>query len=150
MKSCATCIYVERASCECARLQTKVDLQADICPFYSNVPYICAVCNRIGSAEDIFIDSKTNKYLCGDCLAAASTCKLCANATSCDFESNPSPLPKVVMQNIRQGNMMIQTQVRNPERVKITCANGCICYQNSVCMRQMGSCGNHKCIFDKE
>lgn len=148
MKSCATCIYSVRASSQCAKLQINVDLQRDTCPFYSNVPKICSICHR--TFADLFIDSKDNAYLCAECLKMISSCELCINGGTCSFESDPSPLLKVVMRNVRQGNMTIQTQVRNPERVKITCANGCPCYQNSECMRQYGQCGKQKYIGDEK
>ena len=150
LKSCHNCIYAVRADSTCARLQTSVDLQRDVCPFYASVPHVCSICHRTGRVEDLLIDAKTNQLICAECLAAASTCKLCAHNSSCDFETNPSPLPKVIVQNIRQGNMTMQTQIRNPERVKITCAAGCKCYINGDCARQVHSCGNHKCILDKE
>jgi hypothetical protein len=48
----------------------------------------------------------------------------------------------VIMQTLRQGNAIMQTQVINPERVKITCYN-CSCWnkEEEYCMRkELGHC----------
>ena len=60
----------------------------------------------------------------------------------CSFENDPSPLPKIVQKQVRQGNMTAITQVRNPERIEITCKKDCPCYDPEFeCLRQFGTCG---------
>lgn len=73
------------------------------------------------------------------------TCAICANSLTCAFETDPSPLPKAIIQETRQGNMTMQMQVRNPERIKITCAQGCKCYSaDGFCERESNTCINCK------
>lgn len=144
MKVCNDCIYCVRANSHCAMLNIPVDIYKDYCSHLDTEPKICFVCNRV--SPNPLIDSATNNYICPECLRNASTCSLCKSGQTCSFETDPSPLPKVVMQQVRQGNMMMQTQVRNPERVKITCANGCPCFQESECMRQYNQCAHQQFI----
>lgn len=69
---------------------------------------------------------------------------MCEFAKTCDFETNPSTMPKIVQKVIQQGNMQMATQVRNPEREKITCAAGCKCYNETYgCSRQDNLCINY-------
>ena len=137
--NCGQCIYVVKTSAQCSKLGITVDLQKDTCPLGSSTVYVCARCSHI--TDDPIFDAYTGgKVICGNCLAELRTCASCVSSAYCDFESNASSLPKAVVQNIRQGNMVIQTQVRNPERVKITCANGCKCFHEGECMRQHNYC----------
>ena len=86
-----------------------------------------------------------NDYVCDDCLNRLGTCAVCEYQNTCDFETNPSTLPKIVQKVIRQGNAQMMTQVRNPEREKITCAAGCKCYDKTYgCSRQDGLCVNYE------
>jgi hypothetical protein len=54
------------------------------------------------------------------------------------------------MREVRQGNMIAQTQVMNPKRVEATCRRGCPCFNEdgldngTFCMRQNGDCGCKK------
>lgn len=113
--------------------------------------YFCAHLTKCGLCGQAFPKLTTimdDYYVCDSCLSTLGTCHQCKQQI-CDFETNPSPLPKVVQKIIHQGNMQMSTQVRNPEREKITCANGCKCYTPSgTCARQDGLCGNY--IFKKE
>ena len=81
---------------------------------------------------------------CPNCAQFYNTCRLCTNNASCEFETNPSPIPKQVMQTIRQGNMVVQTAVPNPERTKAFCTD-CGCYSTDppMCLRQFGTCGKY-------
>ena len=100
-----------------------------------------SVCQVFGHAINPK-DDGTFGFYCKECVAAFSTCETCKHATECDFETNPSSLPKVVQKQIRQGNMMTVTQIKNPDRIEITCKNGCLCYDTeNGCRKQF----NLKC-----
>ena len=80
-------------------------------------------------------------YICPSCEQLLGTCNTCEKARKCSFNSDPSTLPKIIPQTIRQGNTVMQTQVRNPERVKITCAKNCACYHAEMgCLREESQC----------
>jgi hypothetical protein len=96
------------------------------------------------TAEGTYIDHTTGQLLCAKCNEAYGTCSACADSNTCDFETNPSPLPKVVVQVMRQGPVTSQTQIKNPERIAITCAVNCACYHNGICCKEFGTCANWK------
>ena len=54
----------------------------------------------------------------------------------CEFITNPDPMPQVVMKTVRQGNMMMQTQVKNEERVQKFCPSCCCWDKNHGCMKE--------------
>lgn len=87
-------------------------------------------------------NGKKSKLLCASCLAALSTCARCKNNITCSYQSYTGPEPKIINKTIRQGNMVMQTQIPNPEVVDKTCGK-CLCnYTDLGCMRQQGYCGN--------
>jgi hypothetical protein len=52
------------------------------------------------------------------------------------------------MKEIRQGNMIAQQQVQNPERIRQTCQKGCKCWDEEFgCLKSNGCCGNWKGRF---
>ena len=109
---------------------------------------ICGDCHR--SLQNLSTDGviaisrngKKAKALCLSCLASYNTCAKCKNNITCAFQSYSGPEPKIINQTIRQGNMVMQTQVPNPAIVEKTCGI-CLCrYEDLGCMRQQGYCGN--------
>lgn len=102
---------------------------------------MCDYCGRLGSADVITEDA----YICRDCYSKHDTCALCENGYICSFETDPSPLPKVVMQTIRRGNMTMQTQVKNPERFQAFCLK-CECFnkEENICGKEDSWCKNYK------
>ena len=67
------------------------------------------------------------KVICPNCHHSRSVCGSCIHSTTCLFETDPDPMPKVVVQQMRNGNTVIQQQVRNPAREEKFCKN-CKCY----------------------
>lgn len=105
----------------------------------------CELCGKAyPSASLILVDES---LICEHCYSYRGTCATCAKNTDCLFESDPSPLPKVTVQTTRQGNMTIQQQVINPERVAITCAKGCSCYCDGECARQLNFCTSYTAVW---
>lgn len=100
-------------------------------------------CNYCGQAP-VKVINENCTGACERCASLFGTCSMCLNGVNCEFETNPSPMPKQVMQTIRQGNMVMQTVVPNPERIKAFCTN-CSCYgiDPPMCLRQFGTCGQY-------
>lgn len=60
----------------------------------------------------------------------------------CEFETNPSTIPKVVQQRIQQGPMTSIVQVKNPTRVEMFCKN-CKCFDEEFgCLKENSCCGD--------
>jgi hypothetical protein len=88
--------------------------------------------------------------MCPQCCTQVETCVMCQEANKCDFETNSDPSPKQVQQTIRQGQMVMQTIVQNPDRVEKTCKNGCKCWNDEFgCLKQNGTCGNYTEVMPK-
>ena len=101
-------------------------------------------CNYCGQQPATIINPE-GTGACSRCAQAFNTCNLCMNSLKCEFETNPSPLPKQVSKIIRQGNMVMQTVIPNPERIKVLCVS-CPCYSEDpfICKRAVaGTCGNY-------
>lgn len=108
----------------------------------------CELCgNPIDYPTAIILDKM---YICPRCKAAMGTCALCINGNKCDFEDNPSPIPKVVQQQVKQGNMITVTQIRSPKRIEITCKQNCPCFDSEIgCLKEYNTCGKYKFIKDE-
>lgn len=114
---------------------------------------ICSLCGRpclkdaIISAKEVEGPDSNPAYyiICPNCFTQVNTCNLCTYRGECDFETNPSPLPKQIQQTIRQGQMVMQTIVKNPDRIRETCQKSCKCWSDEFgCLKQNGTCGNYK------
>lgn len=102
----------------------------------------CAICGRPASIiYSLDPELSTTYWLCPDCNAASGFCHTCAHAQKCEFETNPSPTPKQITKSIRQGNMMMQTMIRNPERIREFC-HSCPCFQEEICCKEYSHCKN--------
>lgn len=101
-------------------------------------------CNYCGQAKARVIN-QNGTGACDRCAQLFGTCNICVNSLNCRFETDPSPLPKQVQKTIRQDNMIMQTVIPNPERIKL-CCSGCPCTDEELtaCWRRAaGTCGNY-------
>lgn len=132
---------------KCQLLKIIVNPEEDFCSKHrKNIP-TCEICGRPAHRNGILDSvSETFHLICESCYPRLGTCAICDNAQTCAFETDPSPLPKMVQQQIQQGPYQMVTTVRNPERVRITCQNGCVCFDpNSGCIKQNAQrCVNNK------
>lgn len=101
----------------------------------------CKYCGQ----EHVAIVNEDGTGMCNKCFSIAGTCYLCEQGTQCDFETNPINLPKQEQKTIRQGNMVMQTVVKNEARIKACCLP-CICFnkENQICNKEYGTCCNYK------
>lgn len=100
-------------------------------------------CDYCGRPVSTIVDSEGN-CSCVDCYKQFDTCIMCCNGNTCAFETDPSPIPKVVTQTMRQGPMVMQTQVKNPERVKQFCFP-CKCFNQDelLCGKEDRWCSSY-------
>ena len=113
----------------------------------------CSICgkacleNAIISAIEVEGPGTNPAYyvMCPRCYSLCGSCVMCVSARSCPFETDPSPLPKQVQKTIRQGNMVMQGIVPNPDRIRETCQKSCKCWSDDFgCLKQNGTCANYK------
>ena len=145
---CKSCAFLGLKAPEiCALSGLKMKEEEEYCSRHSNSFQKCAICGSPVISHDGIIDD--GHLICQSCFFHLNSCHFCRFGNTCEFETDPSPLPKYVQKQIRQGNMTAVTQVMNPERIHITCEKGCICYSSeNGCMKQKGSCSNSKTIYN--
>ena len=141
VKNCKECIFAGEGVCN--RFRFTINKEQDGCPKgRTDVPEICSCCGQYVDDLTNLVGERLDVALCDNCFAQRHRCVTCGQAVMCSFEQDPSPIPKVVEQRVQQGPMIQIMQIKNPERIKITCENGCMCWNPEFgCMREMGSCG---------
>lgn len=98
-------------------------------------------CNYCGQAPARIINTN-GTGACDRCAQLFGTCHLCLNSVRpCEFETNPSPIPKQIQKTVRQGNVQMQTIIDNPERIEAFC-HKCPCWCDA-CGRYDGTCGSY-------
>lgn len=157
---CADCVYCNKSAKHCNKLDLEVNLDIDGCLLGSrNLPEQCDVCNRYINGKCVLVPEnedfgETNQNdvwygLCNGCAGHLGQCGTCYEAQFCLFESSPSTLPKTIQKQFRNGPMIQLMEVRNPDRVAETCAQGCKCYDGEGCMREYGRCNEYRLICSK-
>ena len=141
-RTCKECAYFDDMRC---KISGQPAISHNVaCASFSSQRYECDICHRQIHHTEVIYDSKSNKIVCSDCGNRLSTCDNCHNGNTCLFETDPSPLPKQIQKQIRQGNMFGQTIIKNPERVRQTCEKGCPCWDSKTesCNKQLQYCAN--------
>lgn len=109
----------------------------------------CETCGRQTDQQVLCPDGDNWHILCPNCASQLNTCSFCKNVQTCVFETDPSPIPKMIQRRIQQGPMVTVTTVKNPERIRQICMNGCPCYDSEFdCMRQFNYCERMEYIYD--
>jgi hypothetical protein len=142
-ETCATCAIRHPQTSVCQLTGQQVSNE-DFCSKHAETIETCELCHKPTLQTLCFPAEGGYHFLCQDCFRLLSTCRMCASGKYCAFEADTT-LPKQVMQTVRQGHMVMQTQVRNPELVNKTCKAGCKCYDNAgqYCRREDGYCIEH-------
>lgn len=135
---------------KCQLLKIIVKPEKDFCSHHRLTVPVCEICGRSAHKNGI-LDSSSGTFhlICRDCFSVFNTCQLCDYTTECKFETDPSPLPKMVQQQIQRGPYQAVTTIMNPERVRITCQNGCNCFDpKNGCLRQTTqTCSKNKFTY---
>ena len=144
---CETCaISTPRLDVETGRICRlwKVAIKdTDFCFQHAKELPICDCCGNSFIGKPYLIAEMVNDVatiqasICPECNQYHGTCRTCKQGNICAFETDPSPLPKIVQKTIKQGNMTAVTQVMNPERIAITCQKACPCWSADFsCQKQ--------------
>ena len=109
----------------------------------------CETCGRPTEQQVLCPDGDKWHILCPSCATQLNTCAFCKKSNTCLFETDPSPLPKTIQKQFRQGPMITVTEVMNPERIRQTCEKGCDCFDTDFeCMRQFNYCERMDHVYD--
>lgn len=138
---CRECVL--RNDVICLVSQRPVDLSKPVCQWGRRADTIqtCEICGN--QFESLIIDMTYNKphFICEGCLSKYYTCYTCKQQIFCGFTADQNS-PDYVMRRFQQGNQIIQTQVRNPDKIDIYCKK-CKCWDNG-CMKEWGTCRNYE------
>lgn len=147
-KTCGQCALYRQGAC--LMHQEPRNAEKDYCSKFTEKLYQCEICGNPILTPILLEVKEAYKIVCGNCYGNIGTCHLCTEGSKCEFETNPSPLPKQVMKTIRQGNSVMQTTIRNPERERQFCHEGCKCFNaEGYCNKQFNHCGNHKFVLEE-
>lgn len=151
-KSCFTCAFHTLNPQQCPLIgYSYTEDRNQVCPYWVNELPKCEVCGRIDPGYVLFLNKDETAYIpvCSNCAKLSGTCGNCENSHTCDFETNPSPIPKAVQKRIQQGNQIMVVTVKNDARVAETCAKNCECFDpdSNSCNRENNTCGKHQGEF---
>lgn len=153
MRTCGECALAQHNGGICPIFKEAFPSDAQACPKFTTNVVNCALCGNLFRQIDTLVDithSGPLHSICAQCHSQVNHCPTCKhNKEQCLFETDPSDIPKVIQQQIRQGNMIQIATVKNPSRIEITCKKGCPCYSEDFeCGKQITQCGNWKMIYD--
>ena len=150
-RTCGQCALMQQNGGMCPLFNQPMSPDELGCPAFASELFTCEICGQQVPTRGRIIDVSDENdlhFFCASCKKHCNHCPSCVNAQNCSFETDPSPLPKTIQQQIRQGNMVQIMTVRNPSRIEITCKKGCPCFSEEFgCSRQNNSCGNYKVIY---
>ena len=149
-KQCGNCAYWQHGSSICPIFKTNMP-EDEYCPNHLSAQSLCDICGKQKANTLEQFNTKLFQY-CDDCIQYMGTCATCFSGNYCAFQQDTSVnLPKTITQTFRQGNMTIQQESINPERIEKTCKN-CKCFNldDFYCFRNFNNCGNWSFILDKE
>lgn len=144
--TCHQCAYSSNktgAETLCALLGKKVQLDSHSCGEFYRIKYQCSLCGKQLYHKEVFFYN--DKPFCPKCIEKLSGCAGCKFSGNCAFEEDPSPIPKLIQQQVRVPQGIAVKQVMNPKRIEITCAKGCSCFskENNDCNRNNQWCKEH-------
>jgi hypothetical protein len=140
---CKTCGLRHPSQPRCLLHNRNIDPTKDFCSWHNKNPFKCAVCGNITMAPNFIDEGAATMVFCSRCAEELASCIGCAHSHTCSFETDPSPIPPVIQKTIRQGPMTQVIQVKNPDRIAITCKLNCSCWNGEYCSREDSWCNNH-------
>ena len=150
-RTCGTCAFPQHNGGTCPFFYEKFPPETAGCPKHTTSLVTCDVCGKLTYEPIIDITDEAELHMwCPDCNSKSGHCQTCNRGGECSFMNDPSPIPKTIRKEIRQGNMIAVTDVMNPERVEKTCKNGCPCLDPEFgCLKQNNCCGKWRPVYEK-
>lgn len=139
---CQNCVHYDKSQSACLlyRVHKKETGYCD--EHLTTYTAECHLCRQPIAKDVYYLLENGEFYPCHpECAANSVSCQFCKKFCNCNFK-NPNYMPEIpimIDQTVRQGNMVMQTQAPNPERLKI--CKECHCYHNDTCFRDtFGRC----------
>ena len=99
--TCGQCALMQHNGGVCPIFNETFPADQGGCPKGTTTLHTCDVCGRL--TPQIVIDVSDGGYhlWCPECNQYSGTCRTCLKGKECLFETDPSPIPKVVQKEIR-------------------------------------------------
>ncbi len=150
-KTCGQCAYWQYMGGTCPIFRRPVNSEEQACLSFVKQFQICQVCEK--PTPDYFIDITEEEkphIICLNCDKHWQMCPTCVNGNQCEFQTNPSPIPKTIRKQIQNGNMTMVTEVPNPERIRKLCQELCPCFDpENGCLKQKNSCEKWRVKYEE-
>lgn len=150
MKTCGRCGFQSSDGEHCGLTGIPVDPKTDGCTKGQTSPIQCDICNKFIFGIKTLIPKEDGSIgiVCGNCANHLTSCRTCSKSVFCDFETNPSKIPKMIQKRIQQGSMISVSTVKNPDRIEVTCKKNCECFsENFGCLRENNCCEKYDLIL---
>ena len=113
----------------CLKFKIAINPDEDFCSWHipeSNITQ-CNICKKHIPMKETNVNCFEDKILltCESCSSLLGTCHTCQYQNQCNFKSDYSE-PQMVTKTIKQGMMIMQTQMKNPNLIQKHCLN-CKC-----------------------
>lgn len=137
-KFCNTCRFLDPSQQRCLLSGLTQTADKDYCSKYEENPEECTLCHKL-IPKDYITFTEKGEALCSTCANSLLACIHCVNGDKCGFLANPDPMPKFINKTIQQNGVIIQTQIKNPEREEKFC-HSCRCWieEYGGCMKIFG------------
>ena len=150
-KVCTDCALLRNNNGVCPYFQENFTSEDKACPKFVSSLTKCDVCGRY-VPQTIWEITEENiiHYWCYTCSKHSGGCPTCKRSNQCVFETDLSPIPKVKQVQMQQGNTTIIQQIKNPERIKVTCVEKCKCYYKEIgCLKEHGCCCHYIPMYEE-
>lgn len=152
-KTCLQCGLLKANGNICPVFKGPRTEENKICDYFSKHLQTCEICGLIILPTTLIYDmtDETPHIICEGCQSRTGTCATCSKSQECKFQTDPSNLPFTIQKQIRQGNMVMVTEIKNPERIRQTCAKGCPCFdpETQECNKELGICGSWSISYQR-
>lgn len=149
-KFCRTCALVDPESHVCQLNRRRVELDEDFCSKHVTPDQLgtCAYCGQMFLQPGYLEQLEDGSFIefCHSCAEKFGTCHMCDKAAPCHLtdESYKPHIPIAVMKRFQKGNMVVQKQVINPDRIQQICVAECECWDGEGCARRdFGCCAKY-------
>ena len=145
-KFCRTCALVDPETRICQMNRRKVELDEDFCSKHVTPDQLgeCAYCGQLFMQPGYLEQLEDGSFIefCHSCAEKFGTCHMCSLVTPCRLtdEDYMPHIPIAVMKRFQKGNMVVQKQVINPERIQQICVADCECWDGEGCARRDFKC----------
>ena len=152
-KTCKDCGLPSHNGGVCPIYKVARGQEDRICDYFASQIQFCEICGNIVFPKATVIDMTTEEpqLICERCQSRSGTCAVCKHGNECLFQTDPSPIPPIIQKQVRQGNMIAVMDIKNPERIRQTCAKGCPCFdpETQECNKELGLCGKYVRPYEK-